>query len=96
MFVLSLTYIAPLDEVDAHLAAHREFLSAQYARGAFLMSGRKVPREGGIIIARAGSRAEVEELVRQDPFHRAGVARYDITEFVPTMTADALAALREQ
>ena len=96
MFVVSLTYTAPLQEVGAHLAAHREFLSAQYACGAFLMSGRKVPREGGIIIARAGSRAEVEELVRQDPFHRAGVARYDITEFVPTMTADALAALREQ
>jgi uncharacterized protein YciI len=96
MFVISLTYLAPLEEVDVHLAAHREFLSAQYARGAFLMSGRKVPREGGIIIARAASRAEVEELVRQDPFHQAGVARYDITEFVPTMTADALAALREQ
>jgi uncharacterized protein YciI len=96
MFVISLTYTAPLEEVDFHLAAHREFLSAQYERGAFLMSGRKVPREGGIIIARAGSRAEVEELVRRDPFHRAGVARYDITEFVPTMTADTLAALREQ
>jgi uncharacterized protein YciI len=96
MFVISLTYTAPLEAVDFHLAAHREFLSAQYARGAFLMSGRKVPREGGIIIARAASRFDVEELVRQDPFHQAGVARYDITEFVPTMTADALASLREQ
>jgi uncharacterized protein YciI len=96
MFVISLTYTAPLASVDAQLAAHRDFLSAQYARGAFLMSGPKVPREGGIIIARAAGRAEVEELVRQDPFHQAGVARYDITEFVPTMTANTLAALREQ
>jgi uncharacterized protein YciI len=94
MFIISLTYIVPLEQVEAHLAAHRDWLSAQYARGTFLMSGRKVPRDGGIIIAKAASRAEVEELVRQDPFHRAGVARYDITEFVPTMTADAFAAYR--
>jgi uncharacterized protein YciI len=94
MFVVSLTYTAPLARIDAHLAAHRAFLSTQYARGVFLMSGRKEPREGGVIIAQAASRAEIEELVRQDPFHQAGVAAYDITEFVPTMTADALAAYR--
>jgi uncharacterized protein YciI len=95
MFIISLTYTAPLGQVDAHLAAHREFLGEQYARGLFLLSGRKVPRDGGIIVASAGSRAEVEKLVRQDPFHRAGLARYEITEFVPTMTADTLAAFRE-
>jgi uncharacterized protein YciI len=92
MFVISLTYTAPLEAIDQHLAAHREFLSAQYARGAFLMSGRKVPRDGGVIIAHAASRAEVDDIVRQDPFHQAGVARYDITEFVPTLTAETLAA----
>jgi uncharacterized protein YciI len=95
MFVISLAYTAPLDQVDAHLAAHRDFLGAQYTRGVFLLSGPKVPREGGIIIAAAASRAEVEELVRQDPFHQAGVAHYEITEFVPTMAAGALAAYRE-
>jgi uncharacterized protein YciI len=94
MFIISLTYTAPLEAIDKHLAAHRQFLDAQYARGVFLMSGRKVPREGGVIVAHAASRAEVEELVRQDPFHQAGVARYDITEFVPTMTADAFAAFQ--
>jgi uncharacterized protein YciI len=95
MFIVSLTYTAPLAQVDAQLAAHRDFLAKQYARGVFLMSGRKVPRDGGIIIARADSRAAVEDLVRQDPFHQAGVARYDITEFVPTMTAGALAGFQE-
>jgi uncharacterized protein YciI len=95
MFIVSLTYTAPLEQVDAQLAAHRDFLEKQYARGVFLMSGRKVPRDGGIIIARADSRAAVEDLVRQDPFHQAGVARYDITEFVPTMTAGTLAGFRE-
>ena len=95
MFIISLTYVRPLDEIDAHLAAHRDFLREQYGRGVLLMSGRKVPRDGGILIANAETRAEVEALVEQDPFRRAGLAEYVITEFVPTMTADALAGFRE-
>jgi uncharacterized protein YciI len=95
MFIVSLTYTAPLEHIDAHLPAHREFLGEQYARGVFLMSGPKEPRIGGIIVAHAGSRAEVEDLVRQDPFHRAGIARYEITEFVPTMAAELLSAYKE-
>jgi uncharacterized protein YciI len=95
MFIVSLTYVAPLEQVEAHLAAHRIWLAEHYGAGVFLMSGRKVPRDGGIIIASANSREAIEALVRSDPFHLAGVARYEITEFVPTMTADALAALRE-
>jgi uncharacterized protein YciI len=94
MFIISVHYTRPLDEIDTHIDAHRAFLREQYARGVFLMSGRKEPRDGGIIIADAPSRGEVEALVRQDPFHIAAVARYDITEFVPTMTSEALAALR--
>jgi uncharacterized protein YciI len=94
MFVVSLTYTAPLARIDAFLEAHRAFLAEQYARGLFLMSGRKEPRDGGIIIAHAASRAELESVLRDDPFQQGGVARYDITEFVPTMTAEALAAFR--
>jgi uncharacterized protein YciI len=94
MFVVSLTYTAPLARIDAFLEAHRAFLAEQYARGLFLMSGRKEPRDGGIIIAHAASRAELESVLRDDPFQQAGLARYDITEFVPTMTAEALAAFR--
>jgi uncharacterized protein YciI len=94
MFVVSLTYTAPLARIDAFLEAHRAFLAEQYARGLFLMSGRKEPRDGGIIIAHAASRAELESVLRDDPFQQAGVARYEITEFVPTMTAEALAAFR--
>lgn len=96
MFIISLTYVAPLELIDAHLPAHRAFLAEQYASGVFLMSGRKVPRDGGIIIAQGATRAEVEGVVQQDPFFQAKVARYDIIEFAPTMTAAALAAYRAE
>ena len=38
------------------MAAHVAFLKKHYASGHFLVSGRKIPRDGGIIIA-AGSAA---------------------------------------
>ena len=94
MFVVSLTYTAPLEQIDAHLAAHREFLAAHYAAGSFLMSGPKLPRDGGIIVAALPSRAALEAVLSEDPFQRAGLARYEITEFLPLMTAPALAAWR--
>lgn len=92
LFVLDLDYVADLGEVERHLAAHREFLARNYSGGTFLASGRKDPRTGGVILAR-GDRATIERIVTTDPFHRHGLARYAITEFVPTMTADVLAEL---
>jgi uncharacterized protein YciI len=57
------------------------------------MSGRKVPRTGGIIIADCADRAEIEAIMESDPFF-IGVAEYEIIEFVPSMTAEALEAFR--
>ena len=94
MFIVSLTY-TDFDGVDALLGAHREFLREQYGRGVFLMSGRKVPRTGGIILAAAESREEIEAILELDPFKEAGVSQYEIIEFVPTMTSDALASFCE-
>ncbi|WP_322403291.1 YciI family protein [Massilia luteola] len=92
MFIVTLTYIAPLDRIDAYLPAHRAWLEEQYARGLMLMSGRKEPRDGGILIVHAADRAELDAALRDDPFGQAGLATYAITEFVPTMSVDALAA----
>jgi len=94
MYIVTLTYTAPLERIDAYLPAHRAWLEKQYARGLMLMSGRKEPRDGGILIAHAADRAELDAALRDDPFGQAGLATYAVTEFVPTMTAEALAALR--
>jgi uncharacterized protein YciI len=94
MFIVSLTYTVPLERIDASRAAHRAWLLEQAARGVILLAGPKVPREGGILVANAASRAELEETLRGDPFHQEGLARYDITEFVPGVAAEALAAWR--
>ncbi|MGE4421841.1 MAG: YciI family protein [Pseudodesulfovibrio sp.] len=95
MFILRLTYVKPLSEIDRLIPPHREYLAKYYASGNFLFSGRQEPRTGGVIIARAGSRAEVEALIKEDPFLIEGVAEYEIVEFVPAMTAPDLDGYKE-
>ncbi|MEU8748089.1 YciI family protein [Streptomyces parvulus] len=95
MFVLELSYTAPLEAVDAVLPDHVAWLDELYERGVFLASGRKEPRDGGVIVAVAGDRARMEEVAAGDPFVRAGVCEYRVTEFVATKTAPALEAYRE-
>ncbi|GAA3730187.1 YciI family protein [Streptomyces tremellae] len=95
MFVLELTYTAPMDRVDAALADHVAWLDEHIAAGHVIASGRKVPRDGGVLLAVAEDRAAAERLAASDPFTRAGVCTYRITEFTPTKTAAGLAEYRE-
>ncbi|MEU5897351.1 MULTISPECIES: YciI family protein [Streptomyces] len=96
MFILELTYTAPVSAVDDLLEAHVAWLDEQYEAGVFIASGRKNPRDGGVIIAVARDRAEIERIVAEDPFTAAEVCAYRITEFYATKTAPALATYREQ
>ncbi|OKI00688.1 hypothetical protein A6A06_17205 [Streptomyces sp. CB02923] len=96
MFVLELTYTAPMERVDAALADHVDWLKKHYAAGHFLAAGRKVPRDGGVILASVTDRATAERIIAEDPFTVAGVCDYRITEFVATTTAPGLEPYKEQ
>ncbi|AZM92088.1 MULTISPECIES: YciI family protein [Streptomyces] len=95
MFVMELSYTAPIEAVEERMDAHLAWLDGYYASGVFLASGRKVPRDGGVILARGVSRGEIEEIAAGDPFVVAGVCAYRITEFIATKTSAALAEARE-
>ena len=81
MFVIELTYKSHLSEIDAYMAAHVRFLKKYYASGDFLVSGRKIPRDGGIILAVGESRRHIEAIVEEDPFYVHGLADFRIIEF---------------
>ena len=81
MFVIELIYKAGLTEIDAHMAAHVVFLKKYYAAGNFVVSGRKIPRDGGIILAVGKSRRQIEAIVEEDPFYQHGLADFRIIEF---------------
>ncbi len=95
MYIISLTYTTELAQIERHLAAHREFLDRYYQAGVFLFSGRKKLRTGGIIIARAANRAEIDHIISEDPFFQAPLADYAVTEFIPSKTAPDLAQYAE-
>ncbi|THF47269.1 YciI family protein [Allorhizobium terrae] len=92
MIILSLTYKADIAQADVHMQPHMDWVKQGYERGWFLASGRKVPRTGGVIIAK-GDRAEIEAFVALDPFVIHGIADYDITEVAMTTVTEGVAAL---
>ena len=82
MFVIELIYRASLADIDASMASHVKFLNKHYAAGTFLVSGRKIPREGGIIVAVGESRQQIEAIVKEDPFVAESVVATEILEIV--------------
>lgn len=87
MFIIELLYKAPLAEIDAQMPAHMKYLKKYYASGHFLVSGRKIPRDGGIILAVGDCRDEVEAIAREDPFCARGLAECRVIEFRASQAA---------
>ena len=87
MFVIELLYKANLADIDAHMKAHVAFLKKHYDAGRFLVSGRKIPREGGVILALGESREQIEGIMREDPFVAQGLAEFRVIEFQASQIA---------
>ena len=81
MFLIELSYKVDLSEIDAHMSAHVRYLKKYYANGTFVVSGRKIPRDGGVIMAVGDSREAIERIVSEDPFCSHGLADARIIEF---------------
>jgi uncharacterized protein YciI len=88
MFVVELLYKAELAAIDAHMSAHMRFLRKHYATGHFVVSGRKIPRDGGIILAVGESRQQIEAIAAQDPFVTKGLADVRVVEFRVSQRAE--------
>lgn len=90
VFIIDVHYTVSLDEIEPALDAHVEFLEQNFASGCFIASGPKVPRTGGVIIATAATRDELEDILEADPFKKQGLATYAVTEFTASMRAKLL------
>jgi uncharacterized protein YciI len=84
MFVVLLSYVKPLEEVDALLSAHARYLDEQYEAGVFVASGRKIPRTGGVILDGGIEQDALLRILEKDPFKVAGVGDYEVVEFQPS------------
>lgn len=84
MFIIELTYKKDLSQVDRFLKEHVEFLDRNYAEGNLIFSGRKNPRDGGVLLSGLETRAMVEAMILEDPFNREQIADFRIIEFTPS------------
>jgi uncharacterized protein YciI len=84
MFVFISEYQKPLDEVDQHREAHLAFLAGLNERGHILISGRRNPPVGGVVVIDAEDLDAAKAIMAEDPFAQAGVATYEPYEFNPS------------
>ena len=96
MLIALSTYLKPLNEVDLYRDDHRSYLKELIAKDKLLVSGRQNPPVGGVLIFKIASKEAVEQLLKEDPFTKAGVAEYKIIEFKPLQYDPALLSLLEQ
>lgn len=92
MYIINLTYTKPLTEVEKYLPDHITYLDKYYSSGNFICSGRKNPRDGGIILCHAKNHDEINQIISEDPFYREKISTYEIIEFYPTKYVDSLKA----
>jgi uncharacterized protein YciI len=81
MFVLISRFQQPFDEINRHLAPHSEWVKRHYASGRFLVSGRREPPVGGVIVARAASEEEIQDILAADPLQQLGLVIYEVFAF---------------
>src|SRR5579859_5774637 len=91
MYLLLIQYRQPLERIDPLIPAHNAYLDKYYAQGTFIVSGRRIPRTGGVILANIASEEEMQRITAEDPFMVAGVAQYEAIAFTPTKYAPRFA-----
>ncbi len=89
MFLAPLTYEKPIPEGD-RFVAERPVPETTLCVGPVLLSGRKQPRTAGVMLATAAQSRAIEDNVLSDPFHREGIAEYDLAGRLPTMATPQL------
>jgi uncharacterized protein YciI len=88
VFVVLITYRKPVEEIRETVIRHRQFLQGGYQRGWLLFSGPQEDRTGGVILARAPSRTELEDFFKNDPYQLEGVADHRFIPFNPVLSQD--------
>jgi uncharacterized protein YciI len=74
----------PLAELEPHVEEHKQYLVRLEREGKLFAAGPLLDESNringvGMIVFRAASREEADELARNDPFHERGLRTYSIT-----------------
>lgn len=95
MFLLLGRYLKSVDEVEAHLDAHRAWVRENAEAGHFIAAGREVPLQGGLLVAVGVTRDQVDAMIADDPYVSEGMAEYDVREYDMVLAAPGAGALKQ-
>ena len=90
---VALKYLAPMERIQKTVDRHRAYLRELHAQGKMVASGPFVPREGGGLLLRIGSEAEIGPLLAKDPYHLEGLVSDTIHVWDPNIGREGLDAL---
>ncbi len=85
MFLVSITYRAPLHDVEAARPAHRAWLDELARRNLILVGGPVADHSGGVVIMLHTSRADLDSDLAADPYLKDRLATHDVVEFEPRL-----------
>lgn len=91
LWIIQSTYLKPKSEIAEVTPRHREWLDQHYRSGLFLVSGRMVSGQGGVIVAHADTQGELEAVFAEDPFVVEGCSEYSYLPFTPVKRGKSLA-----
>ena len=87
MYFMSINKIKPDADrtvLNKVIPEHREWAKEQLAAGTLVQAGKWGDR-GGMIVIKAGSMADAELIVNQDPFVLAGLITFETAELYPAV-----------
>jgi uncharacterized protein YciI len=82
-FLIEITFTAEPKQMAVVRPEHRAYVQTGFERGLLLFSGLQKTMTGGVVVARAKSRQEIERFFAFDPYRLKGIATYRFVDFSP-------------
>ena len=87
--VVLLSYDGAQDAIDAAMADHMAWLTKAYDDGKVLISGRRTPWTGGVMLVR-GDKELADALMAKSPWVAKGLATAEVIGFTTGMAIPAI------
>ena len=87
--VVLLSYDGAQDAIDAAMPDHMAWITQAYDDGTVLISGRRTPWTGGVMLVR-GDKDQADALMATSPWVAKGLATAEVIGFTTGMAAQAI------
>ncbi|MFV0678166.1 YciI family protein [Variovorax sp. tm] len=91
LYIVTLSYVRPIEEVNLHLESHKQWLGKHVKAGSILAAGPLEDRSGGVVLVHCKDRDELDSLLAQDSFVIERLVAVSVQGFDPVLRAESFA-----